>query len=62
MAKQTVGPEEAKRRKAQKRLEALCYTPQAAKMLSEVLRALHLCTPEKREAILTEFQRIAREA
>lgn len=40
MAKRTTDPVELKRRKAQKRLEALDYTPHIARYLSRVLRRI----------------------
>lgn len=49
------------RRKTQKRLETLDYTPQTAKFLSGVLLALRDCkTPAQRDVILEMFTATAR--
>lgn len=60
-------PAEARRRKAQKRLEALDYTPQAAKGLSGMLCAMRAdvspCAPISsglREARLRAFSEIVK--
>ena len=58
MVKRTTNPEELLRRKVQKRLEALDFTPQAARQLSVDLRMMatpSLCMPSRREAILRAF-------
>lgn len=61
MAKRTTDPEELKRRRAQKRLEALNYTPHTARFLSGVLRAMALNSLSQREARLQAFTDIANE-
>lgn len=48
---------EATRRRAQKRLEGLDFTPQAAKQLSEVLIMLSECSSQHQLAVLSEFDR-----
>lgn len=60
-------PAEARRRKAQKRLEGLNYTPQAARWLSGALCAMRAdvtaftpITPELREACLRAFSEIVK--
>ena len=52
--------EEEKRRKAQKRLEALDYTPYVARFLSGVLRAIATGSSEQRDVRLRAFLEIAR--
>ncbi len=61
MPRKQYPPEETKRRKAQKRLEGLNYTPQSARLLSTVLRAMALDEPTQRDARLRAFSEIARE-
>ena len=61
MAKRLIG-EEFLRNKAQKRLEALDFTPQAARQLSVDLRMMatpSLCMPSRREAILRAFSELS---
>ena len=60
--KRTTNPEELLRRKAQKRLEALNFTPQAARQLSVTLRMMatpEWCMSSRREAILCAFTELS---
>jgi len=59
MPRRRVPLEEQKRQKAQRQLEALDYTPLAARFLSGVLRALAK-RPDK-QVVLRCFRRIASE-
>ncbi len=60
MTRRTINSEEQKRRKAQKRLEALGYTPLAAKFLSGILRELAGQPETHRESRLRAFIEIAK--
>jgi len=59
MTRRNAPPEEQKRQKAQRQLEALDYTPLAARFLSGMLRALAK-RPDK-QVVLECFRRIASE-
>jgi hypothetical protein len=59
--RQIANVEERKRRKAQKRLEGLDYTPLTARTLSGILRDLANAPKGKREARLRAFSELANE-
>ena len=52
---------EAKRRKAQKRLEGLEYIPRIAKILSEAMIVLAESSVHHKNAVLREFNKVASE-
>lgn len=61
MARRPVSPAEARRRKAQKRLEGLNFTPQAARLLSNIFQAMRIHdTLQMREARLRAFSEIVK--
>ena len=54
-------PEEQAKRKALRQLEAVNYTPTAARLLYSILLAMRKDTPELRAARLRVFSEIANE-
>lgn len=59
MVRPRINSREAARRKAQKRLEGIDFTPQTAKFLSELLIVLVERGESRRSEVLSEFARCA---